>query len=291
MRSLREHGEPRPLRAAGQPSRPRHPARLPIVLRGIAIACLAASCALVFKFGIPLAEAARAADALAIKAGLGINQIAISGSRNTLSDDIFAALRLEQAGSLLTYDPASARNRLEALPWVETAEVTRTLPDGLDVNIRERRPFAVWQHLQLMFLIDAEGRTLEPTARVDHKDLPLVVGEDADSGAVQLLAVLAKHPGIRDRLLAAVRVGGRRWDLQLKDAPTLMLPEDGMADTLVWVERMDREERLLERRLAAIDLRVSGRVAFRLAPELPVAGGKLGARPSGQAPDAKNRGA
>ena len=259
-----------------------------MTLRALAIAGLAACCALILKFGLTVEGTLQAADALAVKFGLGVGQISVSGSRNTLSDDIFAALELERAGSVLTYDTAAARSRLEALPWIETAQVSRTLPDGLDVSIRERRPFAVWQHRQLMFLIDAEGRTLEPTARTDHMELPLVVGEDADGGARELVDMLGAAPLIHERLLAAVRVGGRRWDLQLKDAPTLMLPEEGPARALAWIERMDREERLLERRVAAIDMRVAGRVAFRLSPEAPTA---AGVRAGARSPVAGDRGA
>ena len=148
-----------------------------------------------------------------MSAGLGINQINVAGFRNTLSDDIFAALHTASGGSLLSYDAVAAKARLEALPWVASAEITRTLPDGLDVSIRERRAFAVWQHRQLMFLIDADGRTLEPTSRAEHRKLPLIVGDGAEAAAHDLLDILQAHPAILGRLEAAVFVGQRRWDL------------------------------------------------------------------------------
>ena len=295
MQSLRENGPYRPARAGGHPSRSRQivPARRPkhspligFLARGVVIAAVAAGGALAFKSGFSILSVGRTADALAVTAGLGVNQIAVTGSRNTLSDDIFAALHLDQPGSLLVYDTAAARSRLETLPWVETAQVTRVLPDGLEITIRERQPFAVWQHKQLMFLVDADGRTLEPAARADHTDLPLVVGDDADAGAHGLMEMLHRFPAVASRLEEAVRVGGRRWDLRLKNAPTLMLPENAPADALVWVERMDREERLFERRLAAIDLRVPGRVVFQLASELPAAG-----KSNARGPLSPNRGA
>ena len=303
MRSLRENSPERTASAAGLASRLQHsrplsgsaivqrrkkPSRLwGLALRGVAVAVLAAGGAFTFKYGIPVASTAAMADALAVNIGLGVDQIAVTGSRNTLSDDIFTALNIERDSSLLTYDISAARSRLEALPWVASAHVSRTLPNGLDVAIEERQPFAVWQHRQLMFLIDADGRTLEPTARADHRDLPLVVGDDADTGARDLLAMLRRFPTVAGRLSAAVRVGGRRWDLQLRDAPVLMLPEEAPEQALAWVARMDQDERLFDRRLAAIDLRVSGRVAFRVTAELPALSGK----PASRAPATPNRGA
>ena len=61
------------------------------------------------------------------------------------------ALKIEQAGSILAYDVAAARQRLEKLDWVQSAQVTRALPDGLTVTIRERAPFEVdafWTQLR-----------------------------------------------------------------------------------------------------------------------------------------------
>ena len=249
------------------PRRARQTSRLPVfVLRGALVVLLAGGIALAARSGLRPADWLRAADAAAIKIGLGINQVSVTGSQNALSDDIFNVLDLEHAASLLSYDTAAARARLEALPWVDSARLARVLPDSLDVTIRERKAFAVWQHKQLMFLVDAQGRTLEPTARADHLDLPLVVGDDADASARDLMQLLARFPAIANRLDAAVRVGGRRWDLRLKNALTLMLPEDAPGDALAAVARMDSDERVFERRLSAIDLRVAGRVAFQVMP-------------------------
>ena len=257
------------------------------LLRGLVIVTLTACCALTLKFGFPAAALARSLDAAAVSAGLGINQINVAGFRNTLSDDIFAALHTASGGSLLSYDTVAAKARLEALPWVASAEITRTLPDGLDVSIRERRAFAVWQHRQLMFLIDADGRTLEPTSRAEHRKLPLIVGDGAEAAAHDLLDILQAHPAILGRLEAAVFVGQRRWDLQLKDSLRLQLPEQAVPAALDWADRMQQDERLFDRRLAVIDLRVSGRVAFQMAPD-PA---KPAAKPGARAASPANRGA
>ena len=236
-------------------------------LRASLVIGLAASSAGLLRYGFHPADILRGADQLTVSAGLGVNQIAVTGFRNTLPDDIFAALKIEQAGSLLAYDTIAAQKRLENLDWVQSAQVTRALPDGLTVAIRERAPFAVWQHRQLMFLIDADGRTLEPTSRAEHKNLPLVVGDGADGSARDLMAELRRHPTILARMDAAIRVGDRRWDLQLTDAPRLLLPEEGAPAALAWVEKMQDQERLFDRRVSVIDLRVADRLAFRVTPE------------------------
>jgi cell division protein FtsQ len=232
---------------------------------------LAAASAGILRFGLHPADILPTIDQLTVKAGLGVNQIAVTGFKNTLSDDIFGALQIDKAGSILAYDATAARKRLESLDWVQSAQVTRALPDGLTVTIRERVPFAVWQHHQLMFLIDADGRTLEPTSRADHKQLPLVVGTGADASAHEFLAELQRHPMILGRMEAAIRVADRRWDIELKDAPRLLLPEEGLRAALSKVEQLQAEERIFERRVAAIDLRVADRISVRVLPDSPKA--------------------
>ena len=230
---------------------------------------LAGTSAGVLRYGLHPADLWHASEDLTVSAGLGINQVSVTGFKNALSDDIFQALGIEKSGSILAYDTTAARRRLEQLSWVQVAQVTRALPDGLTVTIRERVPFAVWQYHQLMFLIDADGRTLEPTSRSEHMDLPLLVGDGADESGRQFMTELQRHPVILARLQAAVRVAGRRWDLELNDAPRLLLPEEGMAAALTYVEAMQRDERLFDRRVAAVDLRVPDRLAFRPATEAP----------------------
>jgi cell division protein FtsQ len=257
--------EPQRRRSLGRPQRRARPSKVAWrawSLRAVTVITFAAISAGVLRYDLHPADVLKAGNALSVSAGLGINQVVISGFKNTLGDDITQALQLEQSGSILAYDTAAARRRLENLAWVESADVSRSLPDGLTVKIRERKPYAVWQHRQMMFLIDAEGRTLEPASRADHKDLPLVVGEGASDSARDLMAELARHPDIKARLEVAVRVADRRWDLTLTDAPTLMLPADGMASALTAVDALQHEARILERRVNAIDLRVAGRVVF-----------------------------
>jgi cell division protein FtsQ len=236
-------------------------------MRAALVVSLAGTSAGLLRYGFHPLDALATAERFSVGAGLGINQIAVTGFKNTLPDDIFGALKVRPAGSILAYDTGAARQRLEKLDWVQSAQVTRALPDGLNVTIRERVPFAVWQHHQLMFLIDQDGRMLEPASRAEHRELPLVVGDGADASARELMAQLEDHPIIYARLEAAIRVAGRRWDLQLKDAPKLMLPADGVAAALAWVEQMQDQERLFDRRVAAIDLRVPDRFVFRVLPD------------------------
>lgn len=204
-------------------------------------------------------------DRVAAAVGLGIGQVSVEGFEHTLPEDILAALGTAGAGSLLTYDTLAAERRLEALPWVEKAAVARVLPDAVEVTLKERRPFAVWQHRQMLFVVDRAGRPLEPVAPGDYRELPLAVGEGAAEHLGDLLGLLAGQPDIAGRTSALVRVGDRRWTLKLRDGAEILLPEDGAEAALARLAELQRDFRVLDRDLAALDLRLPGRVVARPA--------------------------
>ena len=81
-----------------------------------------------------------------------------TSSRSTR--DVFDALDLANVRSIASFDAAAVQARLERLPWIATAELTRVYPDRLDVRIAERKPFAVWARGDRSYLIDATGRVL-----------------------------------------------------------------------------------------------------------------------------------
>jgi cell division protein FtsQ len=73
-----------------------------------------------------------------------IRRIEVQGTTRVPKDDVEAVVRkeAEQAG-VWNADLPIISERLERLPWVRTAVVSRVLPDGLRVRITERVPRAV----------------------------------------------------------------------------------------------------------------------------------------------------
>src|SRR5690606_863975 len=97
-------------------------------------------------------------------------------------------------------------------------------------------------------------------------DLPLTVGPDAPQHTGGFLALLSDVPAVADRVDAMVRVGGRRWDLKLDNGIDIRLPEDGVAAALERLAALQQDERLLDRDIAAIDMRLADRLVIRPRP-------------------------
>jgi cell division protein FtsQ len=62
-----------------------------------------------------------------------------------------------------------------------------------------------------------------------------------------------------------VLVAERRWDLYLKDKIVISLPELEPEQAMLRLVDLDREKRLLSKDIAAVDLRLTDRVAVRLS--------------------------
>lgn len=204
-------------------------------------------------------------DRLADLAGLGLRQVNVTGHRMTPDTAIFDALELSGTASLLRFDSAAARRRIERLPWVRTATVERIFPDEVAVAVTERTPYAVWRKPGGDILIDEEGRELGPTrpGAAAAAGLPVVTGEGAAAAAHQLLRSLSAYPQLLSRLALAERVGDRRWTLTLEPGPTVHLPADDEAGAMLRLMAPRQGGRLIDREVALIDLRIPDRIMLR----------------------------
>jgi cell division protein FtsQ len=203
--------------------------------------------------------------ALTARLGLVVTNIEVEGRATTDSATILAALDAHQGTPILAVNPARAKEQLEALPWVRSAAIERRLPDTLYVRLVERQPLAVWQHDGKQELIDRDGTVIPVTDLSRFAKLPTVVGDDqARRGAAQLLDLLANEPDLAWRVTAAVLVGDRRWNLRIDNAIDVLLPEDDMSGAWARLAELERTNRLLQRDVQTVDLRLPDRLVVHV---------------------------
>jgi cell division protein FtsQ len=203
------------------------------------------------------------ADQVLFWTGLRIDQVALSGQRFTPDSDIFDALDLANARSLLTFHSNAARGRIEALPWIETASITREIPGALEVRVTERKP--LWLHEGREILIDSSGRVLSALKPGTRVKLPRIAGEGAPEHAQALIELLTRYPAIAERFEVAERVGGRRWSLRFKNGVRVELGVDREAVAFAGLSSSEDLGKLLDGHDLIIDLRTRGRITVRAA--------------------------
>ncbi len=84
-------------------------------------------------------------------------------------------------------------------PWIAEATVLKLYPGRLRIEIKERKPFALWQKDGRVSLIAADGTVLEPFVPQRFAALPQVVGEGAEHAGRIFSRLLARYPGIARR--------------------------------------------------------------------------------------------
>ena len=214
--------------------------------------------------------AARAQKSIARNVDLRVQDIEIRGRANTPEPLLRAALGVSQGDPILGFSVTGARDRIESLSWVDHVAVERRLPGTIFVDLVERRPFAIWQDQGKFVLIDRDGQPVANEDVAQFASLPLVVGNGAPAHAAALLDLLEATPDIRDRVEAAVRVGDRRWNLQLHNKLTVMLPEGHEDLALKRLHDLQASQSLLDRPLVFVDMRLGDRLAVRTKPATPV---------------------
>lgn len=209
----------------------------------------------------PIAPALAEIEHMLDLAGYGLTQVSLTGHRLTPDSDIFDAVDLANAPTMLSFDSRATRKRIEALSWVEKASIERVFPDRLAVHITERTPFAVWRLGARHYLTDKTGRVLATVPANAAPGLPRLAGEGAATQAGELYALLANYPKLTRRIEVAERIGERRWTLRLIGGGTIELPADGVAEALARATALGIIAG--ETGFNEIDLRVAGRTLVR----------------------------
>ncbi len=196
--------------------------------------------------------------------GFAIEDVRVSGNDQTSEIDILQLLGLDGTTSLVALDIDAARRKLSELPWVEYAEVRKVYPRTIEVMLKERKAFAIWQHGSELSLIEKNGSVIAPLKDNKFASLPLFVGRDAEVAAASFAQEMDKWPEIASRARAYVRVSSRRWDLHLDNGIVLKLPEERISSALALLSRLEKQQGVLERDIAAVDLRLGDRTTIQL---------------------------
>lgn len=200
-------------------------------------------------------------------AGLRVTNIVVEGRANTPEPLLLAAIGINKGDPILGFSVEQARARIATLAWVEHVIVERRLPSTVVVVLQERRPFAIWQNQGKFTVIDRAGQMVANQDVAQFKHLPLVVGPGAPSSAAELLDALTTRPVLASRVIAVVRVGDRRWNLRTNSGADVMLPEGQEIKALDRLMQLQQDHAVLDRPLAAIDLRLADKLTLRPKPD------------------------
>lgn len=130
---------------------------------------------------------------------LRVQEVEVGGAATVSAADVEARAALDGA-SLLTANLHAAESRVEELPMVKEATITRAWPQTVRIAIVERTPWAVWQAGSRNYTVDEDGVVLEaaapdgaPVISVLGADVRLEPGQSVDQDAVTLARALTEQ--------------------------------------------------------------------------------------------------
>jgi hypothetical protein len=105
-----------------------------------------------------------------------VGRLEVKGSHFLSEGEVRELVGAAVGERILALDIEALKARLRSSPWVADATVTRTLPDTLRVEIRERVPLALAE-LERLYLMDEDGGLIDIYGpRTGAFDLPIVRG-------------------------------------------------------------------------------------------------------------------
>ena len=194
------------------------------------------------------------------KMGFSLQKIIIQGNKNISGKEILSLLEIKYGTPILSINIRDIRKRLNQNSLVSDTLVVRRLPNILHIKISEKKPIAIWQFNQKLYLIDEEGSVINYKHISKFTNLLHVVGPDANVHAKQLIQELNSE--LADRVKVAIRYGERRWNLVLDQDITIKMPEKDFIDAWTYLTKLNSNDKLFNQNFKVIDLRDNHKYFF-----------------------------
>lgn len=196
---------------------------------------------------------------------LPLREVFFQGVHHTQASEAMTALSTPTGTNLLTVDLPELRKRIETLPWVRRAKVTRVFPDAMVVHVEEKRPVGIGREGERLLLLDEYGEAIKPLSKKDPLIFPVITPSTWDSeGAgevIRLINWLNRHSWLQGRLSEAVSLSGDRWVLYTRRGIRILLAPTN--DGLESLKRMQDQFKILDRKIRQVDLRIPGRAIVK----------------------------
>jgi cell division septal protein FtsQ len=197
-----------------------------------------------------------------------VRQVELVGVRHLAPDAVIAALRLPAVASVFD-DMRPLAARVEALPGVVGARVTRRLPGALRVAVTEEAPVAFVPGARTggLQVVDVRGRSLPfdpaPGGGGSGGGLDLPIAASADSGVLGVLALIQSVDAALFQDVTAARRTTRGDVLLEWGSRRVLLGRDAGPEVIQAVVLVAQDLAAKARPYKELDARFAGQVVVR----------------------------
>lgn len=93
--------------------------------------------------------------------GFNPKSVGVSGTNHVTTADVLKRAAIPSDRNIWLIDKRAAETRVDALPWVQTTRIHRSLPANIRIAVVERTPAACVQAASSRYLVDASGHVIE----------------------------------------------------------------------------------------------------------------------------------
>ena len=193
--------------------------------------------------------------------GFVVEDIIVVGEDSNCIIDLDDFKRQYLGISVFLADLDSIREKLETVDCIQSIGVNRALPNKLEVVIKPKQPIAIWQSHKQFYFIAEDGVVLKIRNIKNLQDLIIILGQNAPKHTSALLAVLKIDPEIYSKIVSAIWIGDRRWNIIFDNGTEVMLPENDYARAWQkFIELTKTNDDFKDFRYKTIDFRVKNRI-------------------------------
>ena len=102
-------------------------------------------------------------------------QLNVTGINRLSGREVIQQAGLSDGINIFSVNLTMARKMLLAHPWIAEAEISREIPSGISVRIREHEPLAIID-MNRKFLLSRQGEIFKEWKANDPVDLPIIAG-------------------------------------------------------------------------------------------------------------------
>lgn len=156
--------------------------------------------------------------------------------------------------------------------WIDKITIKRIMPDIINIQVIEYKPFAIWLDNEKKFIIDKDGNPVpfleEYETSEEFKNMIILSGKNANKNVKSLFNILSIDAELSKEIYSANWVGNRRWDIRFFDGLLVKLPEDNIAEA--WENLLKLYELSnIDKSIKSIDLRVAGKIYIQYINKKP----------------------
>ncbi len=125
-----------------------------------------------------------------------VDEIVVEGVAGELAAEVLRQSKVEKGKPLLEVDSSAISNRIEEIPWVKQARISRSWGGTITIRVSTRDPVAAFKNSEGWLIVDIEGRVLQKEKTLPYFLVPieeeigsLTLGEWAPEQVIPLIKV------------------------------------------------------------------------------------------------------